>query len=372
MTETLIRYELDITGINPDNLVTGELHDLTAREVRAVTTTYGPFYTAGLVVRDYSNGLTLVRGIHYQCVELLQDATLRYGKEICSVILIIDRQISPQVQIDYHVVGGHYIRDSSAIANLYQTVINDNRPIQWEYVLSKPVEYPPTLHRHLVEDLYGFEPVVSALERIRNAMTLSNVPAFEAVLDWVGRRVELADDSEIRKVVPVRKVLDHHSLLAILTDHRIISPFRFENIPVEIREGTSLMVTVTAQSPQAQATLYWAVIHDTTDNADFQSITGSVIVRNGIGYFNLYVMTNPESRIPENFCIGLKNHASDVNFIAISYNISIRVSMPTFTNITASLLFIAADYIYRNDESMDSTNMFLSYSAQRTLTLRYD
>lgn len=372
MTETLIRYELDVTGINPDNLVTGELHDLTAREVRAITTIYGPFYTAGLAVRDYSNGLTLVRGIHYQCVELLQDATLRYGKEICSIILIIDRQISPKVEIDYQVVGGHYIKDGSAIANLYQTVINDNRPIQWENILSKPIEYPPTLHRHLVEDLYGFEPVVSALERIRNAMTLSNVPAFEAVLDWVGRRVDVVRDSDVRKTIPVRKVLDHHSLLAILTNHRILSPYRFENIPVEIREGTGFIVTVTAQSPQANANLYWEIIHDTTDNADFQAVKGSFVVRNGIGFIYLYVMTNPESRVPENFCIGLKNDATDVNFIAISYNVSIRVSMPTFSNITAGLLFLATDYIYRSDESLDSTNMFLSYSSQRTLTLRYD
>jgi hypothetical protein len=276
------------------------------------------------------------------------------------------------VEVDYQVLGGHYIKDGTAIANLYQTVINDNRPIQWEYVLSKPIEYPPTLHRHLVEDLYGFEPVVSALERIRNAMALSNVPAFEALIDWVGRRVELADDSEIRKTLPVRKVLDHHSLLAILTDYRVISPYRFEAVPTNIREGTGLMVTVTAQSPQAVATLYWEIIHDTTNNADFQNISGSVSIRNGIGYFFLYIMTNPESRIPENFCIGLKNNLSDVNFLAISYNVSIRVSMPTYKDITASLLFIAADYIYRNDESMDSTNMFLSYSSQRTLSLRYD
>lgn len=34
-----IRYELDPTGVNPDNLVTAEVHELSGMAVRAVTPT---------------------------------------------------------------------------------------------------------------------------------------------------------------------------------------------------------------------------------------------------------------------------------------------------------------------------------------------
>ena len=182
------RYALDPTGLNPDNLVIAEEHQTTANSVRAVAPNSGAFFAESMLVYDSDTNTQLTVGTDYKCVELLQDATLKYGKEICVLLLIINPAVSSSVTITYQAVGGQFQYDGSAIANLYETVIKDNRPVDWENVLNRPLEYPPTMHNHLLEDVYGFEPVVAAIERVRNAIVLSDVPAFEAVIDWMNER----------------------------------------------------------------------------------------------------------------------------------------------------------------------------------------
>ncbi len=190
MTTGTYRYALDPTGTNPDNLVVNEVHTINSNAVRACAPTNGAYYTESIIVYDEATDMALVKNTDYQCVELLQDATLRFGKEICVLVLITNPNVSTQIRLAYQVVGGEFQYDGSTIINLYETAIKDDRSVDWVSILNKPIEYPPSLHRHLLEDVYGFEPVVAALERIRNAIALSDIPAFEAAMEWVTTRID--------------------------------------------------------------------------------------------------------------------------------------------------------------------------------------
>ena len=182
---TNVRFSYDATGINPDNLINGEVHALSLHSVRAVAPVYGPFFSASVQVFDNGTDQILTRGVDYQLVEMLEDITLRLGKEVCNLILILNTNVSSNVRLNYQVVGGMYQNDASSLINMYETVLLDNRPVAWENVLSKPLAFPPTTHLHNLQDVYGFEPLVGALERVRNAIVLSDIPAFEALIDWV-------------------------------------------------------------------------------------------------------------------------------------------------------------------------------------------
>lgn len=186
---SIVRFDYDPTGVNPDNLVANEIHTLTDNFVRAFAPTYGPFFADSVVLFDNANERQLVRGTDYSITELNQDITLRLGKEVSSVILVLNAAVSNTVRLTYQVVGGLYQNQSDAIANMYSTLLQDNRPIQWSNILGKPLEFPPTMHLHNLEDVYGFEPMVNALERVRSAVILSDVPAFEALVDWVNGRL---------------------------------------------------------------------------------------------------------------------------------------------------------------------------------------
>lgn len=184
MSDLLTRFEYDQTGTNPDNLVVNEPHSLSDKAVRAFAPKYGPFFTKNVVLTDAATNKILTRS-QYQFVELLQDLSLRTGQEICSVVLILDTNVSTNVTFTGQYVGGLYQKQTSeAIANLYETISQDERGISWKNVLNKPLEFPPTDHLHNLYDVVGFEPVVSVLERIRNAIMVSDVPVYEAMVDY--------------------------------------------------------------------------------------------------------------------------------------------------------------------------------------------
>jgi hypothetical protein len=189
MSNPVIRFPLDITGLNPDNFIDGEIHALSNKPVRVVAPTYGAFFTESLKVYDNRTQKLLVRGTQYLCTELLQIPTEMYGKELCYLIVIIDPTITPEVIIQYQALGGLYTRSGDALVNIYNTIMNDERPVNWLDVLNRPLEFPPTSHLHDIRDVYGFQYLVVALERLRNAVIGSDVPVYESIMDWLTQQI---------------------------------------------------------------------------------------------------------------------------------------------------------------------------------------
>lgn len=192
MSPPLLRYVLDPTGIDPNNYVNSEPHILPdGLFVRAVAPTYGAFFTESVKVYDAATNTLLTRGTQYTCTELLDLVTQAYAKEICYLILINDRAVSSNIRISYQALGGPYTRSADAIVNIYNNFKDDNRPMSWPSIVNKPNVFPPGPHLHDIGDVYGFEYLVFACERIRNAILLSDVPGYEKVLTYVTDQIRL-------------------------------------------------------------------------------------------------------------------------------------------------------------------------------------
>ena len=289
------RYPLDPTGINLDNAVFGEVHTLSvAPEVRALAPTYGPFFSESVALFDHITNQPLIRGQDYYIVEILQDATMKFGKEIASLILITNRAINAEVRVNYQVLGGLYQNDSSSIVSMYETVMLDNRPVDWKNVFRKPVEYPPTLHRHLLEDVYGFEPVVIALERIRNAIVLSDVPAFEALIDWVNSRITAnLTYQEIDDSIPVDKFVTFEKLLYAL-DKLNFNGITLNPTIATLRRKKNLDFNLSLTNWIDNKPLYWTIEHITTQASDFGTTSGIVNIVGHRGKFNISALDTEE------------------------------------------------------------------------------
>jgi len=190
MPNPLLRYPLDPSGVNPDNYINSEPHTLDNLRVRALAPTYGGYFTESLRIFDNVTNNLLVRGVQYFCSELLQFETEIYAKEICNIIVITDPAVSSSVRIDYQALGGPYTRSADAIVNLYNLFQNDTRPVSWPDIINKPDAFAPGPHLHDIGDVYGFEYLVGAMERIRNAILLADVPAFEKVLNYVTTEIK--------------------------------------------------------------------------------------------------------------------------------------------------------------------------------------
>ena len=342
--------ELDPTGQNSDNLILGESHSLSSRPTRSIAPQHGAFFADSLILRSEAT-VWGARGVDYQIVELHQEATLRFGKEICSVILVLNPSIPSDVTISYQALGGPYAHNDKAIANLYQSVINDSRPIAWENVFDKPTEFNPTIHRHLLDDVYGFEPVVDYLERIKRAITLGQT---EVVLSIIDRALSNFDYQELPKILPSTKTVQYDALLYFLSRRKILSNIWVEAIGKEWRKGSEGVIRVDTSGYPVGTTLYWEFYSPDGPIALFTVKHKAFVTTGGIMELRIYVPAETYSANTHLY-IGIKEALTDEEYKAVTYRITIREAYSTDT---------AYGYLLYTNESQENEDLFVADFAQ--------
>ena len=314
-----VSLDLDTTGINPDNRIGPEPHTLSNRQVRSISPTLGPFFAAGFELYD---GVTkLDRGIHYQFAELHQEATLLYAREIWSVILVIDSAVSSNVSIVYQALGGHYQYNDAAIANLYETVMQDNRPIDWATgIINKPYEYQPTNHRHLLDDIFGFEPVVDYLERIKRAITLGQTDVLLAVLRALAGRFGC---KELSYNLPSQKFVQYDALLHMLSKRKLLSNMWIDTVCCTWYKGDSALFEIDTTDVPVGTVLHWELYTPSGHISLFSQTKGTITSTGGIVQISLYVPS--ENNVNnEILYLGVKQDPNAVDFKAVSYKIDVK------------------------------------------------
>ena len=321
-----LTLEQDSTGKNSDNLILDEPHNLSSRPTRSIAPEYGAFFADSFVLRSGSTTWG-VRGQDYQIVELHQEATLKFGREICSVVLVLNRDIPSDVVISYQALGGPYSHNDKSIANLYQSVINDSRPIDWANVFDKPSEFAPTIHRHLLDDVYGFEPVVDYLERIKRAITLGQT---EVVLSIIDRALSNFDYQELPKILPSTKMVQYDALLYFLSRRKILANIWVEAIGKEWRKGTEGLIRVDTSGYPVGTTLYWEFYSPDGPIALFSVKNRAFITTGGVMDINIYVPAESYAA-NTNLYIGIKEALTDIDYKAVTYRITIKEAYSTDT-----------------------------------------
>lgn len=185
MSPPLIRYGLDLTGTNPDNFVSNEFHTLERRRNRAAAPIYGAFFADSLIVTERSSGRQLTRGIHYVPIELYQTVSLMTGKDIFGAVLVIDKDVTSPIGLSYQTIGGEYSRSAQPLIDLLDKMPDDRLEYSWFDILNKPDFFKPTPHLHPIGDAVGFEHMIHALEKIRNAILWTDTPMYQNMLDYI-------------------------------------------------------------------------------------------------------------------------------------------------------------------------------------------
>lgn len=312
--------DLDPTGINPNNRVVNEPHTLSNRPTRSIAPKKGPFFAQSITVQH--GGTVYARGQDYQLVELHQEATLKYGKEICSVILIINKDIPTNVTIGYQALGGHFTNAgfNDSIANLYQSVINDNRPVDWSNIFNKPTEFNPAIHRHLLEDVYGFEAVVDGLERIKRAITLGQT---SIVLEIVNALISKFKRIELPKVLPSSKLMQYDAFLYFITRRKMLHNIWIDQTEENWVKGQVGRFQIDTSGYPVGTTLYWSFYKENNANVALFSIKEGTVVGNG-GIVDVSVYVPSSILISEpNIYIGVKDDISADEFKAVTYVVDV-------------------------------------------------
>lgn len=185
MSPIVIRYQLDPSGIDLNNRVENEPHIMIQRQIRSVATSYGAFFAESLLIVDSATQLVLVQDVDYYAAELYEVPTARFGKKICAIVVITNVNVSSNITITYQAVGGDFSTSATAIVQMLDNLNLDNRPVAWGSIIAKPSEYPPSHHLHDVGDVYGFEYVVHAIDRVGAAILLGDSSSHDAIYKYV-------------------------------------------------------------------------------------------------------------------------------------------------------------------------------------------
>lgn len=194
MTPLVIQLPLDPTGSSPDNLVENEPHELIAnRTYRAIAPLQGAFYAKSLKVYDgntlLTDGTNGTPEQYYAC-EMYELPSDRYGAEIDAIIIIKDPTVSNNVSISYQALGGPYGTSAQAIIQQIEALGLDARPLAWGDIVGKPSELTPAKHLHDLGDVYGFEFVVHALDRIRDAIEIGDQASHDAIYRYIDAAID--------------------------------------------------------------------------------------------------------------------------------------------------------------------------------------
>lgn len=181
----VLKYPIDPTGVNPNNLITGEEHDLGSGLNRAIVPEYSAYYSESLVVTVADRVDPLVPYQHYIAVQLHADATAALNREVCMAVVIIDQNIVGKVSLQYQTVGGDFSVSVDALRQAIEDEDLDERTVSWGDVIARPSAFPPAPHLHDIGDLYGFEYVVEALEALRSAILIGDEAIHEEIRSWV-------------------------------------------------------------------------------------------------------------------------------------------------------------------------------------------
>lgn len=195
-----IRFNVDLTGVNPDNRVEAEVHTLAVKINRSVAPVYGPYYTESLEVYDAATNALLTRDVHYKCLDVVGLPTAQSGKEICTIIVVTNPTVSNSVRLNYQALGGGYERTYEAIKLLMDNLMSDARPVSWPNILNRPTAFDPSHHLHRIGDVIGFEYMVSELERLKTAILLGDEIAHMEILAYIETSIaglqQLLDDPQ--------------------------------------------------------------------------------------------------------------------------------------------------------------------------------
>lgn len=225
MPTTLLQYELDPTGLDAANLIAGETHTNVDTLTGILVPKFGDFFTESLIITNSAN-TPLVRNDDYVPIEFNQTASLKYGKEICRGILILTNKSLSPFTVTYQVLGGERSYSNENLLAVMQDKILPPQPIDYADIFDVPVEFPAAAHLHDIDEVYGFERIAAALNRVKTAIELGSFPAFQSMVGFL--------DSALLKIkIDMNAYLDNQMAAELVKfkDQFTKEYFEIDNIP---------------------------------------------------------------------------------------------------------------------------------------------
>ena len=174
MPDISVTYPLDMSGVSPVNLVTGELHTVTEAHFRDyffLVPNFAPFYVdnfkATIIVGNETRDL--VEDVDFSFAIPYVTGTRTTGKAMYGGVTLHNLNINGIISIDYQTLGGDQIADRLHVLTVLADKAYNPRTTIWD-ILGVPSVFNPSQHYQDYSNFYGQEQLVQSLGEIRDAI----------------------------------------------------------------------------------------------------------------------------------------------------------------------------------------------------------
>lgn len=235
VNDTKIQYELDETGMNPDNYIMNEIHTVSStryRDYNIIIPEFPPFYVKDIKVRYKKNANTAFVELHenadFSLGLFYKGATRVVGQPVYGCLLFNNLDLDGIIQIDYRTMGGDQLVDRR---HVLETLINNvwnPREKGWEYVTNTPNVYPPVQHPLDWENIYRLDSLVKQLKEMGDTISENGKNTVQVLQEFL-------DSVDVRKLQLLIETMNGHSYTDLLNQVRALTNRQKE---LEARIGT--------------------------------------------------------------------------------------------------------------------------------------
>lgn len=291
---TLLTYPFDPTGQAVSNRITGEQHPIQEanyRDYYYIVPTYAPFFENDVVITYTAVGgaqRVLVPDVDYYFALPYLGATRSIGVPLFGAISFNNSIVDGTITIDYRTLGGDWTTDPAVVLQNLATLMYNPRIALWDVVTDKPAIFPPINHLQNIDTIYGAQALIDALIMISN--TIANSSGTTIVIGGTGGggggTGNLSDTYSIE----------------CTTDR--------------ISNGDTVTFNIIAQGAGVPSTVYWSIVHLTSNLSNFSAQSGTVAMtlQNGLmrGSFTLQCTNNTPIPVGFSLAVHVDNIGGDI------------------------------------------------------------
>ncbi len=217
MSDIVLKYPLDSSGVKPGNHVVGESHDLNGRETRLIIPDYGTYFVTSMRPVNSLTGLPLTSAQWRPGQE-----SSKYGKQVADLVMILDGTLDGPIVLEYQSVGGEQSYNRRAALELLTGINLSGDPLPLKDIVGFPDLVNPLPHKQHAKTIYGMRDVKTALDGLATAIQKGNKPSMDEVYTYINSAINAAKaisgDGAAAVLAQHKAAPNPHPALALATD----------------------------------------------------------------------------------------------------------------------------------------------------------
>ena len=185
-----VTYFIDMSGSNPANLVSNEIHTVSEAhfaDYYFIIPNFAPFYAQNFAMSISINGIvtTLIENIDYSLVLPYVTGTRTTGKPMYGGITIHNLALNGILSLTYQTIGGDQLVDRLYVLNYLVEKAYNPRTTIWDIITNVPNALPPNPHYQDYNQFLGQDSLILKLNEMKDAILANSTNTSAQILSIV-------------------------------------------------------------------------------------------------------------------------------------------------------------------------------------------